>query len=199
VSFQSVRRDALYCTQSCCQKAHRADKAQLLPKAAHVGERGAVQSAIKAQDATLAPRTEVQAHAVADLDRRQIDSTIEEVAKCGRTGAALSALDGHGEARQMLACGRRDASTLADLKVERATLGAKGRQIEAEAAPIRYVTEPLGAETDSERTIRWLLALIMMWCDPPATALRAAESARDRPQSDAALRKIMDNVMRVAD
>jgi hypothetical protein len=38
--------------------------------AAHVGERGAAQSAIGAQDAALAARIEVAAHAVADLDRR---------------------------------------------------------------------------------------------------------------------------------
>jgi hypothetical protein len=121
VSFQSVRRDALYCTQSCCQKAHRADKAQLLPKAAHVGERGSVQSAIEA-DATLAPRIEVEAYAVTDLDRRQINSTIEELAKRGRTDGALLGINGH-------------------------------------------VTEPIGAETDSEWAIRWVLALMMLCSD----------------------------------
>jgi hypothetical protein len=98
-----------------------------------VGERGAVQSAIKAQDATLAPRTEVQAHAVVDLDRRQIDSIIKEAAKRGRT-EALSTIDG--QRRQVLADERQqEASTLADLQVEHATLGAKGRQIEADATP----------------------------------------------------------------
>jgi hypothetical protein len=51
---------------------------------------------------------------------------------------------------------------LADLKAERANLGIKGRQIEAEAL-IRHVAEPIGAETDSERPIRLLLALMMMW------------------------------------
>jgi len=38
--------------------------------AAHVGERGAAQSAIETQDAALAARIEVAAHSVADLDRR---------------------------------------------------------------------------------------------------------------------------------
>jgi hypothetical protein len=37
-----------------------------------------------------------------------------------------------------------DATPLAALKAERATVAAKGRQIETEAAPIRYVAERLG-------------------------------------------------------
>jgi hypothetical protein len=40
--------------------------------AAHVGERGAAQSAIETQDAALAARIEVAAHTVADLDRRLV-------------------------------------------------------------------------------------------------------------------------------
>lgn len=37
---------------------------------------------------------------------------------------------------------------MADLKAERATLGAKGRQIDTEAAPIQYAA----AESESTRT-----------------------------------------------
>jgi NMD protein affecting ribosome stability and mRNA decay len=188
VSFQSARRDALYCSPSCGQKAHRADKVQLLLMAAHADERGAVQSATATQDPTLAARIEVQAHAVAGLDQRlgQIDSTIEQAAKRGRTDAALSARDGQWNARQVLPGDpQRKASTLADFKAERATLGAKGK-IEAEAAPIRHVAEPIGAETDGEWAIRWLLALMMLCCDAPALSLTGAASAPNRAQSDAA-------------
>jgi hypothetical protein len=39
---------------------------------------------------------------------------------------------------------------LANLSAGRSALGAKGRQIETEAAPIRYVAELVGADTDSE-------------------------------------------------
>ena len=67
---------------------------------------------------------------------------------------------------------------LADLKAERAGIGAKGKQIETEAAPIRYVAELIGADTDSEKAIRWLIALMMLTCDPLAIALTAAASAR---------------------
>ena len=37
--------------------------------------------------------------------------------------------------------------------------GRQGPRIETEAAPIRYVAELVGADTDSERAIRWLIAL----------------------------------------
>jgi len=38
--------------------------------------------------------------------------------------------------------------------------------VETEAAPIRYVAELLGANMDSERAIRWLIALMVLCCDP---------------------------------
>ena len=108
---------------------------------------------METQEAALAARIDVQAHAVADLDRRlgQIDSTIDEAAKRSRTVTALSAIEGQRKGREALSVQRqREASTLADLKAEHATLGAKGRKIETEAAPIRYVAELIGIETDSE-------------------------------------------------
>src|SRR5258707_1273983 len=147
--------------------------------AAHVGSRGGAASAIETQDAALAARIEVAAHTVGDLDRRlnQIDTAIEEAAKRGRTTAALSAIEGQRKAREALAGQRqREGAALADLKAERAALGAKGRQIETEAAPIRYVAELIGADADSERAIRWLIAPMALCCDPPAIALTAAAS-----------------------
>jgi hypothetical protein len=149
--------------------------------AAHVGKRGATTSAIETQDAILAARIEVAAHTVADLDRRlgQIDSAIEEAAKRGRTNSALSAIESQRKARAALAGKRqREGAVLAGLKAERVALGAKGQQLETEAAPIRYVAELVGAGTDSERAIRWLIALMVLCCDPLAIALTAAASAR---------------------
>jgi hypothetical protein len=72
----------------------------------------------------------------------------------------------------------REAGTLAALKVERASLAAKGRQAETEAAPIRYVAELVGADTDGERAVRWLILMMVLCCDPLAIALTAAASAR---------------------
>jgi hypothetical protein len=69
-------------------------------------------------------------------------------------------------------------AALATLKSERAALAAKGKQAETEAAPIRYVAELVGADTDSERAIRWLILMMVLCCDPLAIALTAAASAR---------------------
>jgi hypothetical protein len=64
------------------------------------------------------------------------------------------------------------------LKTERSSVAARGRQIETEAAPIRYVAELVGAGHDDERAIRWLIALMVLCCDPLAVALTAAASGR---------------------
>jgi hypothetical protein len=67
---------------------------------------------------------------------------------------------------------------LAALKAERASVAAKARQLDTESAPIRYVAELVGADTDSERAIRWLIALKVLCCDPLAIAITAAALAR---------------------
>src|SRR6266851_4768887 len=63
--------------------------------AAHVGERGAAVAGLETQNATLAARIDVQAHAVADIDARvaQIDATISEATRRGKTNTALSAME----------------------------------------------------------------------------------------------------------
>ena len=88
-------------------------------------------------------------------------------------------MEGQKKARAVLVDERkRAAGTLAALQAERASAVARGRQMETEAAPIRYVAELMGADTDSERAIRWLIALMVLTCDPLAIALTAAASAR---------------------
>ena len=149
--------------------------------AAHVGERGAAQAHLETQTAGLDTRIEVAAHTVADLDGRvaQIDSAIAEATRRGRTNAALAAMEGQRRTRAGLVDERnREAGSLAALKTERASLAAEGRQAETEAAPIRYVAELVGANMDSERVIRWLIALMVLCCDPLAIALTAAASLR---------------------
>jgi hypothetical protein len=126
--------------------------------AAHVGERGSAAAAIETQDAALAAKIEVAAAQLADVERRlgQIDTAIETAAKRGKTNTALTAMEGQRRARAALVEERdRAAGAMASLKTERVTVAAKGRQVETEAAPIRYVAELIGAGTDSERAIRW--------------------------------------------
>ena len=147
---------------------------------AHVGDRSERESYITTRDAELAGKIEVAAHAVADLDTRvgQIDSAVAAATQRGRTTGAMSIMDAQRRSRAGLTSEReRAASALAALKAERASVAARGRQIETEAAPIRYVAELVGIDTDSERAIRWLIALMVLRCDPLAIALTAAASA----------------------
>jgi hypothetical protein len=149
--------------------------------AAHVGERGAAQAGREMQAADLDARIEVTSHKVGDIDARlsQVDQVIAEATRRGRVATALSTIEGQRRARAGLTSEREQAAgTLAALKAERASVAARARQIETEAAPIRYVAELLGTDTDSERAIRWLIALMTFCCDPLAIALTAAASAR---------------------
>jgi hypothetical protein len=149
--------------------------------AAHVGDRGAARGVIEVQGATLDARIEVAGQAVTDLDRRlgQIDLAIETAAKRGRTKTALIAFSDQKTVRAALSGERqRAAEGLAELKAQRASVVARGRQADAEAAPIRFVAELLGMGGDDERAIRWLILLMVACCDPLAIALTAATSAR---------------------
>jgi hypothetical protein len=88
-------------------------------------------------------------------------------------------MEGQKKARGSLAVEReRAAATLAAAKAERAHVAAQGRAAETEAAPIMYVAEILGVGGESERAIRWLIALMVLCCDPLAIALTAAAAAR---------------------
>jgi hypothetical protein len=151
--------------------------------AAHVGERGAAASLPGSRTGDVDARLELAAGKVADLDKQiaQIDNAIAEATKRGKTNAAMSVMEGQRKARAGLA-GERDkaAGTLAALKTERAQVASQGHQAATEAAPIVYVAQMLGAGDDSERAIRWLIALMVLCCDPLAIALTAAASARSR-------------------
>jgi hypothetical protein len=77
----------------------------------------------------------------------QIESATEEAARRGKTNAALSAMEGQRRARTGLMDEHgREAGTLVALQAERATVAAKGRQVEVESAPICYVAELVGAD-----------------------------------------------------
>jgi hypothetical protein len=101
-----------------------------------------------------------------------------------RARIAIKNRDHAQSSRQDLSSQRQQVDkALGDLKSDRAKLKAKGKKIETEAAPIRYVAELMGAETDSERAIRWLIALMVLCCDPLAIALIAAASVRRCPDA----------------
>jgi hypothetical protein len=61
------------------------------------------------------------------------------------------------------------------------------RQAEIEAAPIRYVAEAPGADTDSERAIRSLIGLMVVCCDPLVIALTVQHRHGDQLPSKTTL------------
>ena len=85
----------------------------------------------------------------------------------------MSAIEGQHKARAGLAVSETRPAGRARL-----LSAPPGRRIETEAAPIRYVAELVGADTDSVRAIRCLIALMVLCGDPLAIALTAAASAR---------------------
>jgi outer membrane murein-binding lipoprotein Lpp len=110
------------------------------PVAAYVGER--CDAKLYNHEGCRAwAKIEVASHAVADLDARvaQIDSAIAEAIRRGRTNAALAAMEGQRRTRAGFVDDERnrEAGSLAGLKAERASVAARGGQVEAEAAPIR--------------------------------------------------------------
>jgi hypothetical protein len=70
------------------------------------------------------------------------DGAIAEATKRGRIASALNIIEGQRKARGELVGERqREVGALAALKTKRASVTAKGRQIETDGAPIRYVAE----------------------------------------------------------
>jgi hypothetical protein len=65
----------------------------------------------------------------------------------------------------------RHSALLAALETERASL-------ETEATAVRYVAKLIGANTEGERAIRLLIALMVLCCDPLAIALTGAAANR---------------------
>ena len=141
---------------------------------------------IKTQDATLAARIDVQTHNVPDLNRRlgQIDSAIKEAASvarptppCRPSKASAARVPGLWRSGSV-----RRGPLWAALQAERAGVAAKGREIDTEAAPIRYVAAIFGV-ADQETAIRWLIALMVLRCDAPAIATVAAALAPQHSSS----------------
>jgi hypothetical protein len=150
---------------------------------ARVGARGELKASTETRDADAAGRIEVAQGRLSDLDRRlrQIDDAITEATRRGRTRDALRSIDQQRQARAGIASEReRAAKDLAALRTEKVSVNAHGRAAESEAAPIQYVAQLLGWNADPEEVVRWLIALMVLCCDPLALVLMAAAGARGR-------------------
>jgi hypothetical protein len=82
----------------------------------------------------------------------------------GQDNAALSAMEGQRKRREALVDERKREVWQPCRRNALAWLRCRGRQIDSEPAPIRYVAELIGADTDSERAIRWLIVLTVLCC-----------------------------------
>ena len=152
--------------------------------AAHVGDRAMTAATRTMQGVDLDQRIEVAAGKLNDLDRRiaAIDGIVAGAAQRGWANTAASIMSDQRKDRAALVSERqRAAEALAALKMERGGVQARATIAESEMMPIMYAAELLGIGADSERAIRWLIALLVCCLDPMALALTAATSARRRP------------------
>jgi hypothetical protein len=149
--------------------------------AAHVGNRAVSSATLMMQGTNLDNRIEVAAAKLVDIDRRiaSIDGIVAGAAQKGRANTAASIMADQHKARAALVTERqRAAEALADLNVERGGIQARAAIAQSEAMPLRYAAELLGMGGDDERAIRWLIAVMVLTCDPLAIALTTAASAR---------------------
>jgi hypothetical protein len=150
---------------------------------AHIGARGTLETTTATRNADAAGRIEVQQDRLSDLDKRigQIDATISEATKRGRTKDALRSIDQQRQSRATLSKERDQAAgELANLKTRRVETSAQSKAAEVESTPLRYLAEILNINAGPEALIRFLIAAIVACGDPFAIALLAAVSGRRR-------------------
>jgi hypothetical protein len=146
---------------------------------AHVGVTVAASSSIDERLGALDARLDAQTKTVAAVDQRlgEIDAAIGKLTEKGRATTALNAIASQRKAREALSADRlREAAALIELRSERAKLDAERLRAEAANGPIVYMAAMLGMPV--ELSIRWLILLMVLTCDPTAIALTVAASRR---------------------
>jgi uncharacterized coiled-coil protein SlyX len=146
---------------------------------AHVGVTVAAASSIEERLAAVAARLDAQGQTVAGLDQRlaEIDAAIAKLTEKGRATAALNAIASQRATRDALAVSRaKEMAALVELRSDRAKLEAERRRVEAAQGPVVYMAAILGLPV--EQTVRWLILLMVLTCDPTAIALTVAAARR---------------------
>ncbi len=146
---------------------------------AHVGVTVATESAIAERLGALDARIDAQGQSVAALDQRltEIDAAIGKLTEKGRASAALNAIAAQRTLRDGLAASRtKEMATLVDLRADHAKLEAERQRAQAAEGPVVYMAATLGLPT--ELTVRWLILLMVLTCDPTAIALTVAAARR---------------------
>jgi hypothetical protein len=95
----------------------------------------------------------------------------------GRAAAALAAIASQRTLRDSLAVARgKEVAQLSELRGDRAKLEAERSRAEAAQGPVVYMAAMLGLPL--EATVRWLILLMVLTCDPTAIALTVAAARR---------------------
>jgi hypothetical protein len=146
---------------------------------AHVGVAVAAASSIEERLAAIDARLDAEGQTVAGLDQRlaEIDAAIGKLTERGRAVAALNAIATQRVTRDALAVSRtKEMAALVGLRADRAALEAERRRVEAAQGPVVYMAAILGLPV--ELTVRWLILLMVLTCDPTAIALTVAAARR---------------------
>jgi uncharacterized coiled-coil protein SlyX len=146
---------------------------------AHVGVTVAAASSIEERLAAIAARLDAQGQTVSGLDQRlaEIDAAIAKLTEKGRATAALNAIASQRATRDALAVSRaKEMAALVELRSDRAKLEAERRRVDAAQGPVVYMAAILGLPV--EQTVRWLILLMVLTCDPTAIALTVAAARR---------------------
>ena len=149
---------------------------------AHVGHQYATADT-DAEDASISAHIDAAEARLADIagQLRQIDEIVATATKAGKTIGAQDVIRAQASHRATLEAARMQTDKeIANLRAQRAASAARGRAAEVEAAPVMYVAQLLGIRAGGEEVIRWLIALIVMCCDPLAVVLAAALGSRSR-------------------
>ena len=146
---------------------------------AHVGSAVATESSIAERLGALDARIDAQGQTVAMLDQRltEIDAAIAKMTERGRATAALAAIANQRSLRETLVSSRlKETTSLIELRADRAKLEAEKSRAEAAKGPVVYMAAMLGLPL--EVTVRWLILLMVLTCDPTAIALTVAAARR---------------------
>jgi len=144
---------------------------------AHLDHAVAGQVAIDAKAADVDARRRVTAGELADTDRRiaQLDSTVSEATRRGRTTAATVLIEQETTRRDGLVAERtREATSLAGLQVEGAAVEGERSKLAADSGPMHYLSVILGIRDDT--AVRWFILAVALLLDPLAVALLLASN-----------------------
>jgi hypothetical protein len=150
---------------------------------AHIARVTADRATVDSRAADVAARANVQAGALADIDKRiaQIDDMVREATSRGRTKAAVSLLDEQEKRRAALVSERsRMSLVLAGIEIEQTRIQIDRDKLAAANGPITYLSALIGAQPDD--VMRWFILVVSFLLDPlAAVLLLAATYSRSTP------------------